>query len=65
MHIRAASLAELVINYPTDIAEQEAIAKVLTDMDAEIEKLEKKLAKYEQVKQGMMKQLLTGKIRLI
>ena len=65
MHIRAASLAELVINYPTDIAEQEAIAKVLTDMDAEIEKLEKKLLKYEQVKQGMMKQLLTGKIRLI
>lgn len=65
MHIRAASLAELVINYPTNLAEQEAIAKVLTDMDAEIEKLEKKLAKYEQVKQGMMKQLLTGKIRLI
>lgn len=65
MHIRAASLAELVINYPTDLAEQSAIAKVLTDMDAEIEGLEKKLAKYEQVKQGMMKQLLTGKIRLI
>lgn len=65
MHIRAASLAELIINYPTDLAEQSAIAKVLTDMDAEIEGLEKKLAKYEQVKQGMMKQLLTGKIRLI
>lgn len=58
-----------IMNYefimPTDIAEQAAIAKVLTDMDEEIEKLEKKLAKYEQVKQGMMKQLLTGKIRLI
>lgn len=65
MHIRTASLAELVINYPTDLAEQSAIAKVLTDMDSEIEKLEKKLAKYERVKQGMMKQLLTGKIRLI
>lgn len=65
MHIRAASLAELVINYPTNLAEQEAIAKMLTDIDAEIEKLEKKLVKYEQVKQGMMKQLLTGKIRLI
>lgn len=50
---------------PTDLAEQSAIAKVLTDMDAEIEGLEKKLAKYGQVKQGMMKQLLTGKIRLI
>lgn len=58
-----------IMNYefsmPTDLAEQDAIAKVLTDMDAEIEGLEKKLAKYEQVKQGMMKQLLTGKIRLI
>lgn len=58
-----------IMNYefimPTDLAEQEAIAKVLTDMDSEIENLEKKLAKYEQVKQGMMKQLLTGKIRLI
>ena len=34
-------------------------------MDDEIESLEKKLSKYEQVKQGMMTQLLTGKIRLI
>lgn len=59
------NLLKLELHYPSDLAEQEAIAKVLTDMDAEIEKLEKKLAKYEQVKQGMMKQLLTGKIRLI
>lgn len=34
-------------------------------MDAEIELLEKKLAKYQRVKQGMMQNLLTGKIRLI
>lgn len=59
------NLLKLELHYPTDLAEQSAIAKVLTDMDAEIEGLEKKLAKYEQVKQGMMKQLLTGKIRLI
>lgn len=59
------NLLKLEIHYPTDLAEQSAIAKVLTDMDSEIEKLEKKLAKYERVKQGMMKQLLTGKIRLI
>lgn len=50
---------------PSDKEEQEAIAKILTDMDDEIESLEKKLAKYEQVKQGMMTELLTGKIRLI
>lgn len=59
------NLLKLVLSYPTDIKEQEAIAKILTDMDDEIESLEKKLAKYEQVKQGMMSELLTGKIRLI
>ena len=34
-------------------------------MDKEIESLESKKTKYEQIKQGMMQQLLTGKIRLI
>ncbi|MEW5815485.1 MAG: restriction endonuclease subunit S [Spirochaetota bacterium] len=45
--------------------EQTAIAKILTDMDAEIEALEKKLAKYRRIKQGMMQELLTGKTRLV
>lgn len=45
--------------------EQVAIATVLSNMDSEIEALEQKLAKYRQVKQGMMQQLLTGKIRLV
>ena len=45
--------------------EQEAIAQVLSDMDSEIEQLEKKLAKYQQIKQGMMQDLLTGRIRLV
>ena len=49
---------------PTSVAEQAAIAKILVDMDNEIAELEQKLAKYHQVKQGMMQQLLTGKIRL-
>ncbi|MDD3190796.1 MAG: restriction endonuclease subunit S [Candidatus Pacebacteria bacterium] len=44
--------------------EQIAIANVLSDMDVEIEKLEAKLAKYREIKQGMMQTLLTGKIRL-
>lgn len=44
--------------------EQVAIAEILTNMDLEIAALEQKLAKYRQVKQGMMQQLLTGKIRL-
>jgi type I restriction enzyme S subunit len=41
------------------------IAKILSDMDAEIDALEKNLAKYKMLKQGMMQNLLTGKIRLI
>lgn len=45
--------------------EQRAIANVLSDMDSEIEQLEKKLAKYQQIKQGMMQELLTGRIRLV
>ena len=45
--------------------EQTAIATVLSDMDSEIALLETKLAKYRQLKTGMMQQLLTGKIRLI
>lgn len=34
-------------------------------MDDEIRTVEKKLVKYRQIKQGMMQQLLTGKIRLV
>ena len=45
--------------------EQRAIANVLSDMDSEIEQLEKKLAKCQQIKQGMMQELLTGRIRLV
>ncbi|MBP3709821.1 MAG: restriction endonuclease subunit S [Treponema sp.] len=47
------------------LAEQSAIAAVLSDMDAEITALNAKLAKYRQLKTAMMQQLLTGKIRLI
>jgi type I restriction enzyme S subunit len=50
---------------PTIKAEQEAIATVLSEMDAEIDALEAKLAKTRQIKQGMMQQLLTGRIRLV
>lgn len=46
------------------INEQKSIASVLTSMDDEITALEAKKTKYEQIKQGMMQQLLTGRIRL-
>ncbi|TDN87097.1 type I restriction enzyme S subunit [Salegentibacter sp. 24] len=51
--------------YPPTKEEQEAIATILYDMDKEIEALDSKKAKYEQVKQGMVQELLTGKTRLV
>jgi type I restriction enzyme S subunit len=48
-----------------NMEEQTAIATVLSDMDTEIESLESKLAKAREIKQGMMQELLTGRIRLI
>jgi type I restriction enzyme, S subunit len=48
-----------------DITEQQAIATVLSDMDAEIVALERRRDKTRALKQGMMQELLTGKTRLI
>lgn len=56
---------EMTVEYPVDKSEQTAIATVLSDMDTEIESLEQKRDKYTMLKQGMMQQLLTGRIRLI
>ena len=55
---------ELIFRVPL-LPEQTAIATILSDMDAEIAALEAKLAKARQIKQGMMQELLTGRIRLI
>ena len=63
--INLGPISEIKLNIPSDIKEQEAIASVLSDMDNEIEVLEQKLAKNRLLKQGMMQQLLTGKIRLV
>lgn len=50
---------------PKSTEEQQAIAEILSDMDSEIETLEEKLKKYRALKQGMMQELLTGRIRLL
>jgi type I restriction enzyme S subunit len=47
------------------LAEQEVIAQILSDHDAEIEALQARLKKTRQLKQGMAQQLLTGRIRLV
>ena len=59
------TLTEMQIEIPPTKEEQEAIANVLSDMDAEITALEERLEKAKAIKQGMMQQLLTGKIRLV
>lgn len=53
------------VRIPPTAEEQIAIAAILSDMDAEIAALETKLAKARQIKQGMMRELLTGRIRLV
>lgn len=52
------------ISIPTLLKEQPAIATILSDMDNELQALTQKLEKARALKQGMMQQLLTGKIRL-
>jgi len=47
------------------VSEQAAIATILSDMDKELDALESRLAKARKIKQGMMQELLTGRIRLI
>ena len=46
------------------LSEQQAIAHILSDMDAEIAALESQRDKMLNIKQGMMQQLLSGKVRL-
>ncbi|EET1335876.1 restriction endonuclease subunit S, partial [Escherichia coli] len=53
------------IPLPENTEEQAAIAAILSDMDKEIQILQQRLDKTRQLKQGMMQELLTGKIRLI
>ena len=58
------SLNLIEVSLPS-IPEQIEIANILSDMDAEIESISAKLAKTRQLKQGMMHELLTGRIRLV
>lgn len=61
--LNAKTIENIEKEFPS-FEEQTHIATILSDMDAEIAGLEGKLSKYKQVKQGMMQELLTGRIRL-
>ncbi len=58
------TLKAIEVPLPLDDEERKAISLVLTDMDAEIQALEIRFEKARQVKEGMMQNLLTGRIRL-
>ncbi len=61
--ISKALFSEFILSFPKS-DEQTAIATILSDMDNELQALTQKLDKARALKQGMMQQLLTGKIRL-
>jgi type I restriction enzyme S subunit len=64
-HLYQKDFVNFIYKAPARITEQEAVSTILSEMDAEIAVLEKKLAKARQIKQGMMQELLTGKTRLV
>lgn len=63
-YIKLGTLADFLIDIPSDPAEQTAIADVLMTADAEIDLLQQQLQAITEQKQGLMQQLLTGKIRV-
>ena len=62
--ISTVQLKKLLLPFPPTKKEQTAIAKALSDTDARITTLNALIHKKEQIKQGAMQQLLTGKVRL-
>jgi len=64
LEISPNKIKQIDVSIP-DFKIQSRIATILSDMDKEITTLENKLEKYRNIKQGMMQQLLTGKIRLV
>jgi len=64
-YITMDTLTDMEVIIPSSREEQESIAKVLSDIEQEIEALEQRLNKTQQLKQGMMQELLTGRTRLV
>lgn len=62
--ISVTRLLDLILPIPS-LTEQTRIATILSDIDSELESLEQQLSKAQQIKQGMMQELLTGRVRLV
>ncbi|MCC5955125.1 MAG: restriction endonuclease subunit S [Natronohydrobacter sp.] len=65
INLNQTTLSSLELMVPEEPKEQQAIAAVLSDMDAEIQTLESRLTKARAIKEGMMQNLLTGRVRLV
>jgi type I restriction enzyme, S subunit len=63
-HLYGSDMKKFTFLMP-NLAEQTAIATVLSDMDTELAALETRREKTQALKQGMMQELLTGRIRLV
>lgn len=63
--LNKSELYKITINIPHSQDEQSSISAILSDMDAEIQALEAQRDKTRALKQGMMQELLTGRIRLV
>ena len=64
-NVQKTALLAFELHLPISQIEQTAIAAILSDMDTEIAALEQKRDKTRMMKQGMMQELLTGRIRLV
>lgn len=65
MKINLGQISDIRVRIPAEDSEIKAIITMLNDMGSEIKRLEQKLNKYKLLKQGMMEELLTGKVRLM
>lgn len=63
--LRLPTFQDFEVLLPPTKSEQTAIATIISDMDAELAALEARRDKARQLKQGMMQELLTGRIRLV
>lgn len=64
MNLNTGLIKATEVRVPPCLMEQQAIARILSDIDAEIGAIEANVAKAGHIKQGMMQALLTGRIRL-
>ena len=64
-NLNVSDFEQYELTFPQDMDEQVAIANILEDLDKEIGCIEQKHKKSIEIKQGMVQQLLTGKIRLV